>query len=261
MITSFQRQRSIQPLSDQVAKHLQAQIKSTQLAPGAKLPTEAALALQFGVSRTVVREAVSRLKSLKLVSARQGSGVYVAPVFEPLAFEPVHTLPGQTQSKHALRQMLELRRTLEAEAATRAAERATPSDVRLIKQHVRALAQAVKAGRDGVEEDLQFHRSIALAAHNPFLTSTLDFLAQYLRGAIGVTRANEAHRSDFSEQVSTEHAEVVEAITRGDAAAAQKAAQWHMDNAVLRLEQADPGFWAREGARLAQPLVKELRAK
>ncbi len=253
-------------LSDQVAQQLRAQIKAARLAPGAKLPTEAELATQFGVSRTVVREAVSRLKSLNLVHARQGSGVYVVeqPAIAPLDFAPPDLAAAgkdapQALSKTALTQMLELRRTLEAEAATRAAQRASASDVRQIKHSVRALEQAVRAGHDGVEEDLQFHRSIAQAAHNPFLTSTLDYLAQFLRGAIGVTRANESRRDDFSAQVRAEHVAIVEAIAAGDPAAAQRNASRHMDNAVLRIEQADPAFWASEGGRLARPLVKRLR--
>ena len=260
MTTQFTAVIPGQRLSDQVAQQLRAQIKAARLGPGVKLPTEAQLALQFGVSRTVVREAVSRLKSLNLVQSRQGSGVYVAehPAIAPLEFSAPD--PGQAMSKAALTQMLELRRSLEAEAATRAAQRSSAADVRQIKQSVRALAQAVRAGQSGVEEDLQFHRSIAMAAHNPFLTSTLDYLAQFLRGAIGVTRANEARRGDFSEQVRAEHAAIVDAIALADPAAASRAAGLHMDNAVLRIEQAAPGFWQQEGGRLARPLVKKLRA-
>ena len=262
MTTSFTPVVPGQRLSDQVAQQLRAEIKAKRLAPGAKLPTEAELAAQFAVSRTVVREALSRLKSLNLVLARQGSGVYVAAGsrIEPLEFSALGPDPGQALSKTALTQMLELRRTLEAEAATRAAERASAGDVRQIKLGVRALQAAVRAGHNGVEEDLQFHRSIALAAHNPFLTSTLDYLAQFLRGAIGVTRANEARRNDFSQQVRAEHAAIVDAITQHNPAAASRAASLHMDNAVLRIEQADPSFWQQEGGRLARPLVKKLKA-
>lgn len=261
MTTPFTTVTPGQRLSDQVAQQLRAQIKAQGWAAGAKLPTEAVLAAQFGVSRTVVREAVSRLKSLNLVHARQGSGVYVAehPVLEALAFSALGQDPGQAMSKTALMQMLELRRALEAEAATRAAQRAGAADVRQIKQAVRALAQAVRAGYTGVEEDLQFHRSIAMAAHNPFLTGTLDYLAQFLRGAIGVTRANEARRDDFSEQVRAEHAAIVDAIAAADPRAALRAASLHMDNAASRIEHADPGFWQAEGGRLARPLVKKLR--
>jgi GntR family transcriptional repressor for pyruvate dehydrogenase complex len=76
-------------LSDQVAEQLSAEITQGRLAPGDKLPTEARLVEQFAVSRTVVREAVSRLKSLGLVDSRQGSGVFVRQQlpFAPLQFE------------------------------------------------------------------------------------------------------------------------------------------------------------------------------
>ena len=64
-------------LSEQVAQQLTKRLQQGELPPGAKLPTEAALALQLQVSRTVVREAVARLKSQGLLISRQGSGVYV----------------------------------------------------------------------------------------------------------------------------------------------------------------------------------------
>lgn len=212
MTYSFAAVVPAQRLADQVAHQLHAEIKTSRRAAGDKLPTESALAAQFGVSRTVVREAVSRLKSLKLVHAIQGSGVYGAqcPLVAPLTFDALGTDPSQALPKTALTQMLELRRTLEAEAATRAAQRASTADVRQIKQGVRTLQAAMRADKSGVEEDLQFHRSIALAAHNPFLTGTLDYQSQFLRGAIGVTRANEARRNDFSEQVRAEHATIVD---------------------------------------------------
>jgi GntR family transcriptional repressor for pyruvate dehydrogenase complex len=243
-------------LSDQVAEQLAAEIKNGHLAPGAKLPTEASLVAQFQVSRTVVREAVSRLKSLGLVDSRQGSGVYVATAqrFEPLNFDAKHA-----DSRSAVAQLVEVRRALEAEVAGLAAQRRTAADVRRIQQAVQALERAVKAGGDGVEEDLRFHRAIAEAAHNPFLLGTLDYLAQFMRGAISVTRANEARRSDFTAQVRVEHAAVASAIEAGDAAAARKAAGKHMVNAIRRIENADPAFWTQEGARLAKPLVQKLK--
>mgnify|MGYP000853187065 CR=1 FL=1 len=74
MTTQFIPVTSGARLSDQVAQQLAAEIKAGRLAPGAKLPPEARLVEQFEVSRTVVREAVSRLKSLGLVDSRQGSG-------------------------------------------------------------------------------------------------------------------------------------------------------------------------------------------
>ncbi len=242
-------------LSDQVAELLAAEIRGGRLAPGAKLPPEARLVEQFEVSRTVVREAVSQLKSLGLVDSRQGSGVYVSASvpFAPLNFDARHAV-----SKEAVVQMVEVRRALEAEVAALAAQRRSHAELERIQQAVKALDQAVQAGHDGVEEDVQFHRAIADAARNPFLISTLDYLAQFLRGATRVTRANEARRADFAAQVRGEHAAIVAAITAGDAAQARQAAGDHMNNAIRRIESADPAFWRQEGDRLAQPLVTGL---
>jgi GntR family transcriptional repressor for pyruvate dehydrogenase complex len=134
---------------------------------------------------------------------------------------------------------------------------ARAADVKRIRQAVQALDKAV-AGGDGVDEDVRFHRSIAEAAHNPFLISTLDYLAQFMRGAISVTRANEARRADFTTQVRGEHAAIAEAIEAGDAVKARAAAGRHMDNAIRRIEKADPAFWTQQGAQLASPLVSGL---
>lgn len=249
--------KSITPgayLSDQVADALSAEIRTGRLAVGAKLPTEAALVAQFSVSRTVVREAVSRLKSLGLVDSRQGSGVYVKDAgFSPLNFDAKSTV-----SRQAVIQMVEVRRALEAEVAGLAAQRRTQADIKRIGKAIALLDRAVQAGGDGVDEDVNYHRVIAEAARNPFLIGTLEYLRQFLHGATRVTRANEARRADFARQVRAEHDKIFHAIEAGDAAAARKAAARHMDNAIGRIEQADPAFWQQAGVKLARPLVSGL---
>jgi GntR family transcriptional repressor for pyruvate dehydrogenase complex len=243
-------------LSDQVAEQLTAEIKQGRLMPGDKLPTEARLVEQFQVSRTVVREAVSRLKSLGLVDSRQGSGVFVS---QQLPFAPLHFEVRQAASQEAVVQMVEVRRALEAEVAALAAERRDANDIRAIKQAVQALDAAVQAGGNGVAEDVKFHRAIADATRNPFLIQTLEYLGQFLHGATQVTRANEARRVDFAAEVQTEHQAILQAVEAGDAEAARQAAATHMGNAIVRIQRAPPDFWQQEGERLAQPLVKGLR--
>jgi GntR family transcriptional repressor for pyruvate dehydrogenase complex len=238
-------------LSEQVAESLSSGIRAGTPAPGEKLPTEAVLATQFAVSRTVVREAVSRLKSLGLVESRQGSGVFVkAAGVAPLNFDC-----NSAVSRQAVIQMVEVRRALEAEVAALAAQRRTPADIKRIRQAIGALHTAVQAGGDGADEDVNYHRAIADAAQNPFLISTLDYLRQFLRGATRVTRANEARRTDFALQVQHEHEAIASAIEAGNPVLARRAASRHMDNAIKRIEQADPAFWAQEGVLLASPLV------
>ena len=149
MVTQF---KSVTPgarLSDQVADALAAEIRVGRLGVGDKLPTEASLVTQFAVSRTVVREAVSRLKSLGLVDSRQGSGVYVLDVgFSSLNFDPKFAV-----SKLAVVQMVEVRRALETEVAGLAAVRRSVADMKHISAAITALEKAVAAGGDGVAED------------------------------------------------------------------------------------------------------------
>ena len=245
---------AIQPglkLADQVARQLEARIRAGNLQPGQKLPTEAELVQQLEVSRTVVREAVSQLKSRNLVESRQGSGVFVkAAGIEPLDFEG---LPAA--GRNALIQITEVRRALETEVAELAARRRSEEDMQRIHDAESALAEAVRLRRDGVEEDMAFHRAIAQASGNPFLISTLDYLSQFLRGAMRITRANEARREDFGKAVEREHHSIVLAIEAGDPKAARKAAATHMGNAIDRIHRADASFWEQDGERLARDIL------
>ncbi len=223
-------------LSDRVAGELARRIDSGELAPDQRLPTEQQLAGRFGVSRNVVREAVSRLKSMGLVVSRQGAGVFVAPREQarPLAFDP-----SVLQSLESVVQVVEVRRALEGEVAALAAQRITPAKARALRLALQRLDAAVEAGADGVEEDLAFHRSIAQATGNPQFERVLAFLEQYQRGAMRVTRTNEAMHGTFMQAVRREHEAIARAVTAGDASAARRAAVRHMVNATARIEGLD----------------------
>lgn len=221
-------------LSDTVAQELLKKIQTGEFGPGAKLPTEPALSEQFGVSRTVVREAISRLKNEGAVEPRQGSGVYVS---EQGHLRPLRIQFDQASSADAVLQIVELRRAIDAEVAALAATRRTPRQLKAIESALKGIEADVKAGGDGVLADVMFHRSIAAATGNPFLLQTLAFLSQYLEAATAVTRSNEARRDDFMRQVYEEHAAIAAAIAAGDALAARNAAQNHMFNAARRLSQ------------------------
>lgn len=223
-------------LSDQLADLLRERIERGELRPQDRLPTEQELAERHGVSRTVVREAVSRLKSMGLLVSRQGSGVFVAPVSraKALAFDP-----AVLHSLEAVVQIVEVRRALEGEVAALAAQRADEAAVDRILAALAAIDTAVAAGGDGVEEDLHFHRTVAAATGNPQFTRLLGFLEQYQRDAMTVTRANEAMREDFMEQVRGEHREIAQAIAAHDPERARQAATTHMLRAARRIEEAD----------------------
>lgn len=242
-------------LSEQLADVLTASISDGQLDVGQRLPTEGQLTERFGVSRTVVREALSRLKMLGLIESRQGSGAFVIQRLSTLKTQLVLTPDG---SIDAVMQMVEVRRALEAESAGLAAARRTAQDIRQIKSALLAIERAVAAGGDGVLQDVAFHSAIATAAGNPFLLATLAYLNQFLLDATRVTRANEAARDDFAQQVLAEHDLIVKAIVAGDSNAARDAGAAHMVNAARRIRSADPAFWQVEGSQLASRLLVKL---
>jgi GntR family transcriptional repressor for pyruvate dehydrogenase complex len=232
----FKQVSSSPTLSDQVTHALLARIESGQIKPGEKLPPEVVLAPEFGVSRTVVREAISRLKQEGLVESRQGSGVFVRP---QAALNPLKIDDSVVDSRESVLQIVELRRAIESEAAAIAAQRRSKAQLARMESTLRAIDAEVSAGGDGVAADVEFHRSIAQATGNPFFLKTIDFLTQYLKAATRMTRANEARRVEFMRQVRDEHRAIVEAVRRRDAAAARNAAAAHMFNAARRLATAE----------------------
>ncbi len=110
-----------------------------------------------------------------------------------------------------------------SEAAELAALRRTDEDIAAIRAAMQHIAHAARRPPT-VEEDVLFHRAIALSAGNPFMISTLDYLAQFLKGATRVTRANEARRTDFADAVTHQHTHISCAI---------EAATWWL-HALLR---------------------------
>jgi GntR family transcriptional repressor for pyruvate dehydrogenase complex len=249
MLTSVTTLQTPDRLSDRLAALLRARIESGEWEPGHRLPTEHQLTLEYGVSRTVVREAVSRLKSMGWLTSRQGSGMFVAEAgpARALVFDP-----AVLRSLAAVLQVVEVRRSLEGEVAALAAARITPAKARQVEKSLAAIDVAVAQGRDGVEEDLEFHRTIARITDNPQFEILLDFLEQYLRDAIQVTRANEAMHAEFMRQVRAEHQAIARAVGKGDAAGARRAAVRHMVNAVQRIERADESVRTALGQVLQQ---------
>ena len=219
-------------LSDRLAALLGAQIEGGSLQAGDRLPTEQQLASAHGVSRTVVREAVHQLKSRALVQSRQGSGVFVAPrpVNVALAFDP-----AVLTSVQAVVHVVEVRRVLEGEIAALAAERATRSQITALRRALKAIDAAVADGRDGVAEDLAFHRVIGESTGNPQFRLLLGFLEQYLREGMRITRGNESRRTDFMVAVQREHRAIFEAIAAHDPVAARLHANEHLIRGEERL--------------------------
>jgi GntR family transcriptional repressor for pyruvate dehydrogenase complex len=240
-------------LADQVTESLTRQIRAKAFADS-QLPSEQTMAEGFGVSRTVIREAVSRLKAEGLIDTRQGRGAFVR---NDRLDVPFRIDLNSKDLLGSLLHIIELRRGLDAEIAYLAATRRKRDQMLAIRRALADIDKASNAGRDAAAEDLAFHLSIARATGNPLFLELLQFLNQFLYIAIRVTRANEDKRLEFSEQTRVEHMAIASAIERQDPEAAATAAKTHMINAGVRIKSADADFWTVELRHLAHSLDRE----
>ena len=231
--------------TDHLEQILRQRIQSGTFAVGAKLPSEQAISTEFQVSRTVVREAVARLRSDGVLETRKGAPTRVrapAQVAEKLSMP---------RSIDGLLGFLEVRRSIEGEMAALAAVRRTAAQCRLIEAALLAIDRSTREGGNGVQEDLDFHLAIGAATANAYWQQFVRLFAEPIRSAIGVTRANEARRRDFAAAVAAEHRQIYAAIRARDADLARAAVHLHIANAAQRIVHADQAFWQQEGGDLA----------
>jgi DNA-binding FadR family transcriptional regulator len=214
-------------LTAELVRRLAAGIRAGQLNPGDRLPTEQALMRQAGVSRTVVREAVSALRAEGLVITRQGVGAFVA---DPSQRGQIRIDPAEMQSLTDVLQVIELRIAIESEAAGLAAERRDKATMARIDLATTAFANAVDAGEHAVTQDLEFHRAIFAATGNSFFPRFLEFLGPMLipRQTVRVYLEDGVARTAYLLRVREEHARIASAIMKGQAAAARAAMRRHL---------------------------------
>jgi DNA-binding FadR family transcriptional regulator len=206
-------------LIDQVIDQLRDQITGGAWAIGDRIPTEAELAALTGTSRNTVREAVQSLVHAGLLERRQGSGTYVLAASE-LAGAVSRRVAGAHQHH-----ILEVRRTLEVGAARLAAGRRTTEDLARLRALLARRTAASRAGDiDGVvDHDVELHRAIGQAAHNPVLT---DLYANFLDALSQNVRLNVAVYGHLDD---SEHVALVDAIEAGDPEAAAAEAACFLD--------------------------------
>ena len=218
-------------LVDRAAESLLEAIRRGTFEPGSKLPNEHTLAAQLGVSRNAAREALQRLVSLDVLSARHGYGYVVETVENARAVRPeVLVLSRGPEELFAL---LEARAALEKELAALAARRATVEQVGQLRAALEQLGSAIAAQQPGTEADVAFHLAIAQAAGNPFLFRLSDVIRVYLERMRGSLPSWTHDRSD----VLARHTTVFEAIASRDEAAAAEAMRRHMEMVFRQFEE------------------------
>jgi GntR family transcriptional repressor for pyruvate dehydrogenase complex len=220
-------------LRHEIAERLAAEILSGQLPPGARLPTEQAMVAAMGVSRTVVREAVAALRAEGLVVTRQGAGAFVAT---DAARRPFRLAADGLLSLQEVLDVMELRTSVEVEAAGLAAERCSAAARLRVTRAFAAMERAIAQGESGIDEDFAFHFTVAAATANPQFPRFLEYLGRFIipRQSIRLTGRDEKGQHAYLQMILEEHRAIRDAVAEGDAAAARRAMRKHLIGSQTR---------------------------
>lgn len=218
-------------LTDAVYEAIIGDISEGVWPAGTKLPTEAALCERFGVSRPVVREALSRLRVDGLVKSQKGSGSYVLR-------QPDRDLVRQTSvgSLLDLRKGFEFRIYIEQELAYLAASIGKEGDIARIKNAYERLKDVYLKDEVGAEIDLEFHMAIATASHNKYFINALLSTSEIMKISMTLLRTITLERPIARrDRVIYEHGQVLKAIEARDPEAAKFAMHQHIISGHDRL--------------------------
>ncbi len=220
-------------LSEQVAQFLSDEITKGPFKAGENLPSEAELASQFNVSRTIIREALARLEFEGIVESRRGSKTKIAPSHQKRIFRIGRI---EQMDSYGLKQLYEFRAVLECATAAFAAKRRSKEDLAKIEACLNVLFETTRIGQPNLDANVEFHQLIAAASHNHYL---IDFM-QFLNGQIWEQiRGDQELRDQIKEKEAVlethrEHRAIFNAIARGDHQKAEEAIWEHISIAAKR---------------------------
>ena len=217
--------------ADQLYGDIMAAIVNGTLPEGEKLPSENELATSFGVSRPVVREALSRLRADSVIVSRRGSGSYVqrrpSPQFLTLA--PISEIAD-------LMRCMEFRIAIEGETAALAATRRTDKDLSAMRDALKELDENIRTKTLGANADILFHNAISEASKNKLFNAALQTLSNAILQGMTVARKLSLQANTTRLQtVQAEHRRIFEAIRNKDPGAARRAVRTHIENARARV--------------------------
>ena len=211
-------------LSDKVAQMMLDTILSRQLTAGDRLPSERELGEQFGVSRTVIREAVRALVAKGVIEVRSGSGLRVAAVDASTVRESMSLfLRG---SAFDFEKVHEVRHMLEVHIAGVAAERATDEDLSRLTDACAAMEEAIDDVEEAALRDLEFHRAIARATHNDLYLVLMDSIGEAL---VNIRREN-LGAGGSARQTLLMHRDILMKIEAHEQRGARDAMAVHLDD-------------------------------
>lgn len=230
--------RKTRTLSAELADTLGQRIRNQEYAPGTKLPKEMDIMEEFGVSRTVVREAISHLQAAGMAETRHGIGTF-ALLPEDTGLFRVH--PDQIGTLRDTIALLELRIGLETEAAALAAIRRTDENLDKMQLALAAFKASIEAGQNAVQADFQFHTEIALATQNNHFIQFMALLGERVIPRSRLSPSNDLTpaRQAYLQRVHQEHESIFNAILHQDVDAARAASRTHLSNSRERLRMGE----------------------
>ncbi len=225
--------RSGELRSEEAYRRLLSIITEGSLDPGDRLPSETELASQFGISRPLIRQAISRLQEGGLIDVRWGAGSYVRDRAGMMDADPTF---GTVESLTDVRHAFELREAVEGDAAALAAMHRLPGPLAAARRALEKLERAVRERTIGEQPDLDFHFAIAAASGNPFFERALRNIRRPMEFTINLTRTMAlTHPAERLRVVQGEHVAIMEAVEAGEAEAARRAMRAHLANSCTRL--------------------------
>ena len=240
-------------LSERVVQAFRGQVLRGEIAPGQKLPTESQLTGTFGVSRTVIREAIATLAADGLVESRQGAGIFVRD-YPTLAFGSISLDIGNKISQ-ALN-VLEVRMGIEIESAGLAALRRNSAQEAEIQEAFFEFERLLDIGQATGKTDFAFHRAIAVATNNPFYVEVLDALGSRTIPC-DITSpwgTDSVLTREYQEGLQREHLIILNAISASDPEAARAAMRSHLTASQERYRRRLRGRQEEYAAGMAKPV-------
>ena len=212
-------------LAQSVAEQVRSLIVQGGMSAGDQLPTESELMARFAVGRSTIREAIKQLQAENIVVIRHGKGSFVADR-TGIGKDPLG-LSFEEQSR-VLKELMEVRLLLEPGIAGEAALRRTQSDVDTMRENIRLMDEAHAAGEDYERYDYGFHLAMAESVHN----SVLKRMYPVIFEAITQGYRRTAHVHGSASVALGYHRDILDAIERGDAAAASQTTRQHILQAL-----------------------------
>jgi DNA-binding FadR family transcriptional regulator len=212
-------------------------IREGHIPTGDKLPTEAEIMAGFGVSRTVVREALSKLQASGLVETRHGIGTFVVGLGDATSFR---IAPDQYATLRDVIAVLELRIGVESEAAGLAAQRRTARNLRVMRAALDDFGRAIDEGRDAVAADFDFHLEVGRATQNTPNGELIATVGSMIipRARLDRTAPAGDEQDHYLRRVNSEHESIYDAIANQDSEAARAAMRTHLANSRERRRRA-----------------------